>query len=858
VQNFVVANGFTMNNPLPSLIHYSTLVHPSKTLQDEINRHTLAIHKTCFQKKALGNILYDCGFWQQRIQAQPHLQDLYNTWLRIKPLAHLNSQDLISLYQMHLEPLKRLYQYYGAQQNDPIVLKTINTNLKRIKQLRIALLEGLYFRAQIYKTFNQKLEVEDVYRYFFKKLNIPIRNALSSTLSHDLRIVIYDLLSEKSNVKNFTKDTLYQKILQDLPQRGYAPLTTLKNSVLELEHFNQSRQKKLDKLNITQLSKSQRIAKIQKRSLSIKQKLSILMGALTVSGLLYAGIVFFLQPYLMVILGQSLFQLTNQALFFTIPFAPLYWFVISTAKSSIEYGIHKLCSYKVNDLLKALLDLEQSHLFIHQTLSHPIIDLKHFDAKQLLKNYQELLDTLDSDKAKLKKTNILQRLFHSNTIVHETHKAIVNIEKIKTKLQDRFFTLSEHLADRIGKEIKSFDYSATNQCLMPALSLNQLKSITKLIRKFGNEKTQQTLNDNTNVVKLWMNQMAIGHFQVTPLQTSSYYQKPWGKRDIAHASLNGWRRILENYILCESQRKAALTILDVLMDKISLSTTQLHQCFECLNLDARQMKAIDTFIFETLDSRKIEHVRLLDKDSRKCLLNWKKENILQLNAATAAMRDIFSHSNPELFQRKLEQYNLDELSKFNELYEINRRIEVLGNRPLTDSMGAERYFKHYDGSQSFAHLLINFLPPSQRRATLHRIAQKRLGWILENLEHTDLHFDQFDGDLFLSLELFEENGFNFKEQVKQSQAFKTPKNPAMIKFLEACTEHGFDNKSLLLQYQKSRNVIGMHSKNPRCIPKADDFSVRRQESEAPGAYALVRDRGERAKPTTPRIHLRRV
>jgi len=30
------------------------------------------------------------------------------------------------------------------------------------------------------------------------------------------------------------------------------------------------------------------------------------------------------------------------------------------------------------------------------------------------------------------------------------------------------------------------------------------------------------------------------------------------------------------------------------------------------------------------------------------------------------------------------------------------------------------------------------------------------------------------------------------------------------------------------------------------IPKADEFSVRRQANEAPGAYALVRDWGERA------------
>ncbi len=43
-----------------------------------------------------------------------------------------------------------------------------------------------------------------------------------------------------------------------------------------------------------------------------------------------------------------------------------------------------------------------------------------------------------------------------------------------------------------------------------------------------------------------------------------------------------------------------------------------------------------------------------------------------------------------------------------------------------------------------------------------------------------------------------------------------------------------------------------------CIPKADDFSVRRQAPEAPGAYALVRDWGERAQATTPKIHLGRV
>ncbi len=42
------------------------------------------------------------------------------------------------------------------------------------------------------------------------------------------------------------------------------------------------------------------------------------------------------------------------------------------------------------------------------------------------------------------------------------------------------------------------------------------------------------------------------------------------------------------------------------------------------------------------------------------------------------------------------------------------------------------------------------------------------------------------------------------------------------------------------------------------IPKADDFSARRQANESPGAYALVRDWGESAPATTPKIYLGRV
>ncbi len=55
-------------------------------------------------------------------------------------------------------------------------------------------------------------------------------------------------------------------------------------------------------------------------------------------------------------------------------------------------------------------------------------------------------------------------------------------------------------------------------------------------------------------------------------------------------------------------------------------------------------------------------------------------------------------------------------------------------------------------------------------------------------------------------------------------------------------------------------VMGLFSKlkKARSLPKADDFSARRQAPEAPGTYALVRDWAERAQATTLKIHMGRV
>lgn len=816
-----------------------------------IDKHTKRIQKLCHKSDSkLLDKLSSALFWtelKQKSKNSSQVNELHEQWLKLKPLAHLSSKQLISLYQDDIVSLERGYQYLIAQFPEEAIKSQLTNNLKRLEALKQHVLEGLRYRAQVHSILRSARNTDDVLASFCVKINelkvlgtpLEAPSQISATLDDDRRLFIFDLLK----MAKINKKDLHKEILSPIPKRGHSPLRTPEAIKNELDKFNQYRNEVIKGLSLkgvgsyvyaaTASSKAKGVKALWREFYeNFKEFLNKLWESpfaenfsyikffiyLSISFSSYHFLIKALEPIALLLVNVGTFSMISSLLFYTMALAPVWWLGYQVGKASYSFIHDYVSCWKKKEILDALVTLEDSEHFLCEKLSQIIIDIPHFDIKDLNKRAIEFESELNKAEINLERYATGEKFVCGKAIQKEAKKAKKKIESVKDKLKKGLALLASHIASRVGEDIELLDKAVDANKMQPILPKKQLSYLEEFVNRVGDEKARALFDRNANIVKKWYEKIQADRFSYEDPNSKGKYQQPWGGSQIRTDSLKGWKVILEAFSKDPIQKDALLKLHSLLRGKKTLSSEEMKEVINALSEGDDKNAILETvqdFIFKTLQDRSPEYASLLSSSQKKLISHWYNQNKREIEQANAKVKQLFSSNKLNITQLNalLEKMSVKELSKYFELLdgEDIYNYSVGKIQSLKDRHNLVRqFFEKYEGNTSHAYRLIAFVPKVEQPALVTEFAYKRLDWFLANLKrgvNLRAPFDEYDTALFHNSDLHLFGEFDFTAFVLGSDYFNEPWSQEMETFLDACQKNGLDSGGLLSKFLEKKEMF---------------------------------------------------
>lgn len=819
-------------------------------------------------KTATLSRLSDPAFWDDLFHSstdKPAVEECFALWKKIKPFAHLNAKDLLILLSEEIVPLQKLYEKtLLALQNEKLyveanhfwpgnwfqfdydeAVKQLKENNLRLTRLKAAVQEALLLRCDAHNFLNAPRNVDDILRVLCFKLNalkslkqiFMIDEECSATLNDDRRLVIYDFL-ENSVVD---KDDLNKLVLGSIPKRNHKAVSTdkaIRDELNSLRKFQEQITSELD----TQAKEDDYITKSIKRfTPSIIKKtwknsvrvfkdtitdigiFSILLKLwtlryflyLTLSFIAYHYLVQTLMPLVSLLLGTATASIISSVLFYTLALGPAWYLgylcLQATAKSLYEYFSH----WKRNDIESSLNILVSTQEFIANHLCQSIIDIPHFDIDHFEKRIKQQLDQIQQAKTALNRFTWWERLLCRGYIEKAKSSVYDKLEAQEKKITAQLNILSTHIATRIGQDIQLVERDIFKKNLMPILPKEQLEKLKNFVKKYGTTNALSTFLKNTNIIDRWIEKFERSSMPQTHDPLSLH--QPWGGHEIREDYIRGWDTIIQAFSLNRSQSEAASRIHSLLRGQFHPSPKELDVLIRDLNVGVKYkifLQNLQTQIFNTLSSKNPQNASLLSDNHKALIANWYKLHRKEIKDAEKLLNDLFAIKNDSKLTARMNELDEEALSKMYELvdgadiyaFSINQTDDLNKRTNLV-----RKYFEEYQGESSRAIRFLRFVPDSEQENMLIHIAQKRISWLLKNLDsrvNPLKPFDQLDTELFQDHMLHQlHERFNFSDFLMQTQEFNQPWDKKTEQFFEACRKNGFDSGKVLKRYQENNKRI---------------------------------------------------
>lgn len=804
-----------------------------------IVKHTQAIEaKLTRPSSGLLERLSCTEFWDSLdliSEYDPKIESLRNIWQKIEPLAHLNSQQLLALYEEDVLPLERGYRYFVSEKAQEVASQ-LNENLERIERLKSYILEGLLYRSMAYQLLNTPRHVDDIVAAVCHGVNqlnyleepLLFGASLSQTLNDDRRLTIHDLLKNAG----VDEKILEEKILKDMPKYGFAVLF----EQIEIEHrlnkMNEFCRTVVDKLNFGQFSErlfSQStkdmfaqllkfpVAAFFKDGLEfIKNKIQwkkvkdqieflfklkyILYFVLSIST--YYLLMQFLTPILFLFVNTTVFNTISSVLFYTVAMAPAWAYGWKFLKD-LKNGIHNyLVCWKKQEVLDSLVALERAEHCIANKLSQVIVDVAHFDIEQLMTSVKNCQAQLQVAKKGLKRFAPGEEKMCQGTLMEQIILTEKQIDIVEVKLLERLNLLAKHIASRIGEEIEGIENTLNEEPLTPMFPVAQLEKLEQFVRTYGDKEDIDRFSKETNIIDRWLDKIEHQQF-VQKTQNALTLDQPWGRYDTRKALLRKWEPLLSAFTKNPQERAAAIELNNLFLGKTQMTKEHLCQLVSKIRTgkEARgMMEKVQTFIFDTLDPRVSQNASLVSKEQREEIQKWYVHYKDQIEDATKKFSTILEN---EMDDENLATYYelLDSADIYS--YSSGENADLDQRQNL-----ARQTFEAYEGEKSFAYRLIRFIPRNEQASFTRTVASKRLTWIVSQLGNgldPTAPFEKADIELFQEMVLMEERSeFDFNRIIGDAINRSHPSMRLVLPFLETCRSSGIDTIKLMQFYRQAQ------------------------------------------------------
>uniref|UniRef100_A0A0Q9YUE2 Uncharacterized protein n=1 Tax=Candidatus Berkiella aquae TaxID=295108 RepID=A0A0Q9YUE2_9GAMM len=806
------------------------------------------------------------SFWEDLKSLSPKkevVEKYHDIWKKVKPLAHLNARNLLSLLQDQVLPLERTYQqalksfederisvdasdylpshWFYPQLNQNI--SKIRENQTRLASLKAIIYEGLLWRSQAHSLLKAPRNVDDIVGAVCMSINsldllkspFEIKTPYSSTLDDDKRLTIYDYL-EKSTLN---KDNLHTTVLGPIPKQGYTAFKSNEKVQNDLKQIKKIHKKTFNNLINDGPEESffppwfnQMIPRSVKKAwknaiLATKDMFSDLgllspllklwnyryIAFLALTLLSYHFLILAIQPVASVLLGPTIFGLLDSSLFYSFALAPLWalgWNLLNTFKQIV---INYFVSWKKEEIYESLDTLVLTQEFMANHLSQVIIDIPHFDIKELTQQANFHFNQLARMKKKLDRFYFGEKFLCRGNVSKNIELILEKIQDQKKQLQLHLKQVTNHIALRIGDDIEQLEKSASKHELIQIIPLKQLENLKNFVTTFGDELSINKFEQNANPIYKWMNK--IERCSMAQKPADDPFAQPWGSRVVRKDNLRGWEIILKGYISKGPKQDAALQINKLLDGKIHPSMPQLQELVRELGIGDKAglfLSKVQDHIFKTLDSVNPQNSRLVSKQHQDLICSWYQQHKEEIQQAERTVKQLFSTKQDDHLVAALNKLGDVGLCNIYRLldgadihsYLSNNNEDVNHRKNL-----ARQYFENYKGETSRAIRFLRFISHNNRKELLPELAKKRVTWLLEHLGQgvsPSKPFDETDTELFHNYRLIQTSEkFNFTSFVMKSKQFNNPWDQNVESFLDSCRRNGFDSGKLANSYKK-RNL----------------------------------------------------
>lgn len=821
-------NLFTLNS---QELHSTVIVKHTAAIQDRLKRPASPLLEKLNQAE----------FWTALyliLEYDPKFNALSKIWEEIKPLAHLNSQELLDLYQKEVLPLERGYRYFALNQSDE-VCEQINSNLEKLQRLKKHIYEGLINRAKAYQLLNTSSQVDDIVAYVAQGINqltdsdshLKVEHPLSQTLNNDRRLIIHDIL-EKAD---YPEEILQNTILKDVPIYGFKAIYSKEEVNNQLEEINDFCQRAVEKLNFGQfsekifnqsyknifnfltkipfgsiLSKSFDYLQDKINWLKIKKRIEFIfnlkyLAYFAVSFFAYYALMEVLTPLLFLIVSAQILNTISSILFYTVAMAP-FWAMSWNFLKQVKEGVHNyLICWKKQEVYDSLISLERNAHLVANKLSQVIVDVTHFDIEELKEDIQNCDTELRQAKVALARFAPGEKRLCQGTVLDVVKEVTAKIDLVEKNLQERQRVFANHIANRIGDEIEWIEKSIEREDYQPAFSKKQLEKLQNFVRTYGSAEDIAKFAEESDIVERWLAKIAKGKLAEKTQNTLTLNQ-PWGKYAIKMEILKKWDSLLNAFARNEQERAAVLELNALFQGKQHITKERLSQLVSKIRVDKEEakllMERLQEFLFHTLDPRASLNASLVSKEQREAIYHWYHVNESKIKDATAQFANILEN---DFDDEKLAEYFelLDGADIYS--YASGENVDLDQRQNL-----ARQFFEAYQGEKSLACRLIRFIPKTEQPSLTRRVASKRLEWIISQLAEGKTitptkPFDKADVELFLEMALLENPAeFDFRTVIKNAVDKYQLSMRIVFPFLRTCLASGINTQPLIEQYQRAQ------------------------------------------------------
>jgi len=804
------------------------------------------IKNKCHNQK-LKNLLNSSKFWQTLNEAtdcSEQVSILQLQWENVKKFVDFNTQDLMYIkrnkfdsYEVIILQALRELRYNSERYEESGIWRPkwmLNWHREKLHELQSkydnflvfkkTLRFNLQLRARLYIDLQVSKYIDDLYLYFFIKINqstdiLPSTlkpEQLSSSLCDDTRLAIYDFLT----INTHFVEGAYEYIIAPITQAPYRVPIQTKHAEQALKNINIFSEKIEHNLQLTNRAKYRKEKHIHERENNIisewiakplsyiispnrvMNKIKIIWRyrwglALCVSLGLYFCFASAVITFIGLSIGMWAANIASNVLLFGIALLPAYVLGFTIAKQVGDLVYSTLGYWKKREIYQALELLKFNQRFITAQLSSGIRDIALFNIAQLEASSQVIIGNIHKMVTELQSVKGSAWLAYWGEIKASNQEVITRLIRQKQEINLKLKIYTDHISDRISERFLTFHNSIVSGQLIPSVPKRQIQNLYAFVEKHGNPEAIEKFRKSTELVELFITDLLSNNL-LFRTNNKTTLKQPWGGYKSNRPGFYGWRTLIEHYEINAKRRAAALKIINVLIGGSSCNFYDLTQWVNIVSeANSKQlMGAIQQHIFLTLDCRSALDSQLLSKEQKALIIDWGYQFKEVLKSASKFVKGI--NNNPE----KLSCINENILVRYFEALDGLERLNIVSGAETILKNPIRTILDGYSGNSSKLVYFLRFLPYSLRTEKISEIFSKRLNWLIDSFDiSTEKTLDDAD------IELFKDPIFlgdlQFEEIMREHKKYSDPWSENFHQFLVMCVEYGLNDGSLLKAYKLS-------------------------------------------------------